>query len=252
MTDKKIDTTSIYERLSKIDISGYVERKAGLSYLSWARAWSLLKKEYPLASYEIQYFDGKPYNHYELGYMVFTSVTINDLTINCHLPVLDSANKPILDYPYTYKNKAGKDYIVEKITIFDINTTIMRCLAKNIALHGLGISLYVGEDLHDTGPVPQKNNVKQQHTQEIDNMEVDVNDYVSKRQAEVSEMAVVDEDKICPKCGSSLVKRNGARGEFWGCSTYPHCNYTQSLQIGQNSDRKEILDEASGDCEFWK
>lgn len=34
-------------------------------------------------------------------------------------------------------------------------------------------------------------------------------------------------DGICPKCGGTLVKRNGKYGTFWGCSNYPQCRYTK-------------------------
>ena len=97
-----------------------------------------------------------------LGYMVFTSVTINGLTREMWLPVMDGANKSMLDHPYTYKVKKyeynpetrKKEFMgnydekqVEQATMFDINKTIMRCLTKNLAMFGLGIYIYAGEDV---------------------------------------------------------------------------------------------------------
>ena len=82
--------------------------------------------------------------------MVFTSVTINGLTRDMWLPVMDGANKSMLDHPYTYIVGNGeKQYekSVEQATMFDINKTIMRCLVKNLAMFGLGIYIYAGEDL---------------------------------------------------------------------------------------------------------
>ena len=94
--------------------------------------------------------------------MVFTSVTVNGLTREMWLPVMDGANKSMLDHPYTYRVKKyeynqetrKKEFMgnyeekpVEAATMFDINKTIMRCLTKNLAMFGLGIYIYAGEDL---------------------------------------------------------------------------------------------------------
>lgn len=88
--------------------------------------------------------------------MVFTDVTIEDITHEMWLPVMDGANKTMLDHPYTYQVKEYKDgkatgrmieKSVEAATMFDVNKTIMRCLTKNLAMFGLGLSLYQGEDL---------------------------------------------------------------------------------------------------------
>lgn len=35
--------------------------------------------------------------------------------------------------------------------------------------------------------------------------------------------------KKCPKCGNILKRRNGKYGEFWGCSGYPDCRYTENI-----------------------
>ena len=225
------ETASIYEILSKIDVSQHIEKLPdGLTYLSWAWAWDYLKQKFPTATYEVLHFEGAPYVYNaKLGYMVFTNVTINDFTLSCHLPVLDAKNKAMRNEPYTYKTKYEVK-TVQAATMFDVNTAIMRCLAKNIALHGLGMSLYTGEDLIDTTQPMTKNNTAQQprpQIDNIDNMETSVNDYVSKRQAEAAEIKTPDGDKICPLCGSLLVKRTGARGTFLGCSTYPQCKHTE-------------------------
>ena len=147
----------MFEKLSQINVNDKIESKNGLSYLSWTWAWSEIKKEYPNATYEIKKFeDNLPYVYDEnTGYMVFTTMTIDDLTYEMWLPVMDGNNKAMLNEPYNYKVKEYKDgkatgnYIektVEKATMFDINKTIMRCLVKNIAMFGLGIYIYAGED----------------------------------------------------------------------------------------------------------
>lgn len=146
-----------FKTLNTIDVNGHVEQKNGLNYLSWAWAWAELKKRYPDASYEIERFDGKPYLFDEkTGYMVFTKLTVQGETYEMWLPVMDGANKAMLDRPYAYKakvwDKKTKGYIevtrsVKVATMFDINKTIMRCLVKNIAMFGLGLYIYAGEDL---------------------------------------------------------------------------------------------------------
>ena len=137
----------IFEKLSAIDISGQIEKKENLSYLSWANAWTLLVQNYPDSNYTVHQYNGKPYIFDEnLGYMVHTSVTVENITKDMYLPVLDGKNKAMLNVDYSYTTKYG-DKTVNKATMFDINTSIMRCLVKNIALFGLGLSLYRGEDI---------------------------------------------------------------------------------------------------------
>lgn len=149
-----------FEKLSKINVNGHTEDKNGLTYLSWVWAWSEIKKIYPDADYKILKFENNlPYVYDEnTGYMVFTEMTIDNKTYEMWLPVMDSNNKSMLNRPYKYKVKEyenGKftgNYIEREVlpaTMFDINKTIMRCLVKNIAMFGLGIYIYAGEDLPD-------------------------------------------------------------------------------------------------------
>ena len=166
-------TKSIFEDLYSVNVNDYKEDRNGLSYLSWSNAWAEVKKRYPEAQYEIEKFNGLPYVYDELtGYMVYTTVTINGITHEMWLPVMDSANKAMKSYPYKYtvlnknfkyatKDKTdGKYYdkygneqteyiekTCEAATMFDINKTVMRCLTKNLAMHGLGLYIYSGEDL---------------------------------------------------------------------------------------------------------
>ena len=137
-----------FEKLYNIDVSGYIEKKNGLNYLSWANAIAEFKKVHPNMTFEVKKFEnGLPYVYDEnTGYMVFTSVTVDGLTLEMWLPVMDSANNAMKSKPYTIKTKY-KEFPVQAATMFDINKTIMRCLTKNLAMFGLGLRVYNGEDL---------------------------------------------------------------------------------------------------------
>lgn len=152
----------VFKVLNEIDVSAHVDEKKGgyttLKYLSWSWAWATLKKEYPDATYEIEKFENNlPYVYDEnTGYMVFTNVTINGITHEMWLPVMDGANQAMKNKPYSYKTKKG-DKQVAAATMFDVNKTVMRCLVKNLAMFGLGLYIYSGEDLPEVEPEPPKN-----------------------------------------------------------------------------------------------
>ena len=137
-----------FDKLYEINVNNHTEEKNGLTYLSWAWAWAEIKKVYPDATYTIKKFENSlPYVYDEtVGYMVFTEVTIEGLTHEMWLPVMDGANKAMKSYSYTYTTKYGEK-TVDAATMFDINKTIMRCLVKNLAMFGLGLYIYAGEDL---------------------------------------------------------------------------------------------------------
>ncbi len=137
-----------FEKLNSINVNDHTEEKNGLMHLPWAWAWAKVKKQYPDAQYKILRFENNlPYVFDEkTGYMVFTQMTIEGITHEMWLPVMDGANKAMLDHEYTYKTKYSEK-VVDKATMFDINKTIMRCLVKNIAMFGLGLYIYAGEDL---------------------------------------------------------------------------------------------------------
>ena len=137
--------------LNQINVNKYVEKKNGLSYLSWTYAWTEFKKVYPDADYEVlRDKDGRPYfGDDDLGYICMTKVTANNETHEMWLPVMDGANNAKKSKPYTVKTKY-REFDVSAATMFDINKTIMRCLTKNIAMFGLGLYLYAGEDLPES------------------------------------------------------------------------------------------------------
>jgi hypothetical protein len=134
---------SVFEFLSSINCNQHTEKKNGLTYLSWAWAWGITKKHYPDANYQVKEYEGKPYLFDpNLGYLVTTEVKINGETIPMSLPVMDNMNRAMKNAVYQLR---GKD--VAPATMFDINTAIMRCLTKNLAMFGLGHYIYAGEDL---------------------------------------------------------------------------------------------------------
>lgn len=169
---------SVFATLNAINVNENVEKKKTgeknpdgsekfLTYLSWVWAWGQVKQLFPDATYEVRHWGEKPYlNDEQLGIMVETSVTIGGETITMWLPVMDSKNKAMKSVPYTYKTKYG-DKIVDAATMFDVNKAIMRCLAKNIAMFGLGLYIYAGEDLPEEEAKAVKNDMEQKACDEI-------------------------------------------------------------------------------------
>ena len=165
---------NLFKILNAVNVNDNTEEKNGLTYLSWPWAWAEVKKRYPEAHYTIwKDTNGKPYAFDPLtGFMVYTTVTIGEESHEMWLPVMDGANNAMKAEPYDYtvKNPAFKwakwdkerggyydkygneqtEYTVKHVnaaTMFDINKAIMRCLVKNLAMFGLGLYIYAGEDL---------------------------------------------------------------------------------------------------------
>lgn len=144
MTDEK----SSFQTLFDVNVSEYTDERKGLTYLPWSHAMSEVLKIYPDTAYHIKWFGEKPYLYDPaLGYMVFTDVTIEGLTREMWLPVLDTNNKAMKNEPYTYDTTSRKGIKVEAATMYDINKALMRCLVKNLAAHGLGMYIYNKDDL---------------------------------------------------------------------------------------------------------
>ena len=146
----------LFRYFNTLDVTGHIEKKNGLSYLSWPFAVQEARRKCPDFSFSIQTFNGYPYQFDpKTGYMVYTTVTMGGVTIPMWLPVMDSSNKAMKDVPYEYEvyDKFKKQYTKKKVeaaTMFEINKTIMRCLVKNMAMFGLGLHIYAGEDLPET------------------------------------------------------------------------------------------------------
>ena len=144
----------MFNALSNLDLSDKCEKRESLTYLSWANAWSEFKSAYPSATYRIlKNENGLPYfSDPNLGIMVFTEVTVDDVTHQMWLPVMDSKNKAMKLTPYTYQvwdnyKKSFVEKTVQAASMFDINKTLMRCLVKNLAMFGLGLYIFQGDDL---------------------------------------------------------------------------------------------------------
>jgi hypothetical protein len=180
-----------FKELIELNVNDRTEEKNGLTYLSWSWAWAEIIKRYPDATYEIEKFENNlPYVYDEkTGYMVFTKVSIKGITREMWLPVMDSANKTMLNKSYTYKVKDWKtqQYVektVQPATMFDVNKTIMRCLTKNLAMFGLGLYIYSGEDL------PEQLDTKEE--------EKDDTDYKAELEKYIQEKGLVIKD-VCNK-----------------------------------------------------
>lgn len=147
----------LFKKAIQLNVNDHTDLKNNLTYLSWAWAWQEFLKICPEATYEIKKFTnpitGKTTTYLEdeeLGFMVYTSITARGVTREMWLPVMDGANKAMKRQPYEYTvGKGDKKFTkqVEPVSMFDVNKTIMRCLTKNIAMFGVGLYIYAGEDL---------------------------------------------------------------------------------------------------------
>lgn len=127
------ETKSVYEVLSKINVNDKVEKKNGLTYLSWAWAWGVLKENFPNANYVIyENKDGFNYHTDGRSAWVKTGVIVEGIEHIEELPVMDFRNKSIP---------------IDQLSSFDVNKAIQRSLTKAISRHGLGLYIYAGEDL---------------------------------------------------------------------------------------------------------
>ena len=162
----------MFNALSNLDLSDKCEKRESLTYLSWANAWSEFKSAYPSATYRIlKNENGLPYfSDPNLGIMVFTEVTVDDITHQMWLPVMDSKNKAMKLTPYNYQvwdnyKKAYVEKTVQAASMFDINKTLMRCLVKNLAMFGLGLYIFQGDDLPEKSADDTTSSAPQQQMQ---------------------------------------------------------------------------------------
>lgn len=122
-----------FAELNSVNVGDHIEKKNGLSYLSWAWAWRELKTRHPDAFYTI-YENPQGWNYHTDGRTAWvkTGVTVNGLEHIEYLPVMDFHNQSIP---------------VDKVTSVAVNKTIQRSLTKAVARHGLGLYIYAGEDI---------------------------------------------------------------------------------------------------------
>jgi hypothetical protein len=140
---EEYEMESTFATLRTINVNEHVEKKGNLSYLSWAWAVDILLQRDPKATWEYRFgkdavpsvagdfvFLDVPYIRIGETAMVFCTVKAFGVERTAQLPVMDHKNKPISD-PDS----------------FAVNTAMQRCLAKAIALHGIGLYIYAGEDV---------------------------------------------------------------------------------------------------------
>jgi hypothetical protein len=132
--------------LLTLNVNEHTEKKANLTYLSWAWAWAEALKADPQATFNVQMFGDKCYMEINGTAMVWVTVTMFGKPMVCQLPVMDNTNKPITIEGTTTINKYGKE-VITKLDSFNVNTAIMRCMTKALSLHGLGLYIYSGDDL---------------------------------------------------------------------------------------------------------
>lgn len=145
--------TEIFKSLQAIDCREHIDKKGELSYLSWPWAWGYVAARYD-ASYEVLTDELSKLPYFEapgLGYLCRTRVTIEGHTREMWLPVMSADNRALQAEPIEIQRKRrdGSPYTVTipAADMMDINKTIMRCLVKNLAMFGLGLAIYAGEDL---------------------------------------------------------------------------------------------------------
>ncbi len=200
-TTKRKQTT--FEKLSAVNVNKYVEKKNNLTYLSWAYAWAETKKHCPDARYEIldtEYDDA-------IGFMCHTQVTIEGETLSMWLPVMDSKNQAMKKQMYSYTTRYGEKQVAQA-TKTDINKTIMRCLTKNLAMFGLGIYIYAGEDM------PMEDD-KVVNTTSSDKPTLEVGDAKWDAMAKFcTENKALGYKKLCDKIGTKYTLSAGVKNEI--------------------------------------
>ena len=135
----------VFETLSQISIKEKIERKGNLDYLSWANAWSMLKTIYPDAQRKVYEHEATGFNYFTDGKTAWVKVgiSVNGIEHIDYLPIMDFRNNALP---------------IDKVTATDVNKAIQRSTAKAIAMHGLGLSLWTGEDVPEmvaSAPQPQ-------------------------------------------------------------------------------------------------
>ncbi len=125
---------SVYETLASVDVKSKVVKKGNMDYLSWSNAWHMLKENYPNAQRNVYEDPATGWNYFSDGRSAWVKVGIevNGIEHIDYLPVMDFRNKSVN---------------VDTVTSMDVNKTIQRSTTKAIAMDGLGLSLWKGEDI---------------------------------------------------------------------------------------------------------
>ena len=146
------DGKSVFQTLEEVDITEHIKKKQSILYLPWSKAWMIVKQKYPHARFEIHKTeDGCLYWNDGRTAWVEVSMTIDGWTETEQLAVMD------------YKNQSIP---LEKLTSADVGKSIKRCLVKCLALFGLGLSLWTGEELSSAA--------KQKKEEDLDDMKANI------------------------------------------------------------------------------
>jgi len=168
---------SVYNSLKAIDVRPKAEKKGRADYLSWAHAWDILKSNYPQAQRIIYEHEHTGLNYFTDGKTAYVKVgiVVNDLEHIDMLCVMDHRNKSIP---------------TDKICSFEVNKTIQRSTAKAIAMHGLGLSLWTGEDIPT--PPSESKDTPSKSTDEPQRISLEVDD---ENWGKVLKFVVANKDK---------------------------------------------------------
>tara|TARA_R110000787_G_scaffold106598_1_gene214316 strand:- start:40060 stop:40704 length:645 start_codon:yes stop_codon:yes gene_type:complete len=133
-----IKKNSVFDTLSKIDVSKDIKKKGKFNYLPWAVAWHIVKSHYPNAKKTIHHREcsktDKVYNYFDDGRTAWVEVSIEiDGQVETETGVVSDFNNNSIP--------------LNKIHSFAVYVTLQRAMTKAIALHGLGLSLWIGEDV---------------------------------------------------------------------------------------------------------
>ena len=111
----------VWETLSKIDVSPYLDTKGQFSYLSWSYARAILSHFYP--QYRVIWLPSEKFEDSTM--MLHCRVEIDHLSREHWLPVYDNKYNAIAN--------PNAD---------DIQDNMQRCFVKTVALFGLGIQVF--------------------------------------------------------------------------------------------------------------
>lgn len=168
MAETKSKRAEIFKKLSAVDVAPLIKKKNGLDYLSWANAWAVLMEYYPNSTYKIKEFDEVQLDK-QTGAWKPTGRKLDYLKTDAGVEVEVEVN---IDgeiygqklYAMDFRNKA-----IKEPTYVEINKAQQRCLVKAIAMAGLGLNLYQGEDL-PTGETIKRNGISKAQQEERQQM----------------------------------------------------------------------------------
>lgn len=126
---------SKFRELNAINVNKMTEKKGNQTYLSWSFAWQEAMKVCPDMTRKV-YENEHGWNYHTDGKTasVRVGITIDGQEHIDYMAIMDAKN---ISLP------------IERVTSVDVNKAIQRSTVKAIALHGLGLYIYAGEDMPD-------------------------------------------------------------------------------------------------------